>query len=1018
MERRFTKKKFLTSFLLLVFIGCISYSGYSQELAIRGTVTDEADAPLPGVSILIKGTVVGTVTDVEGKYTINATSEDNVLVFSFIGYAPKEVAVNGRNTIDVKLAEDAQNLDEVVVVGYGTQKRSDLTGSIKTINMDNIPPSANINLAQTLRGYAAGLNVQGGSTAGSEPSISVRGQTTLSASTTPLIVLDGIIFDGAISDINVADVAQIDVLKDASAAAIYGSRAANGVLLITTKKGEGKKPKINFNTYHGLQDYTNNPVKMMNAEQYARRLVDYNYSQFLYNWYAKNPTGPNDQGGKPVHPGYEEQSILNVLKSEDERQNYLAGNDINWIDETTQIAPISDYNLSISGSGDSFKYYVSGSYTDQKGVQINDQFKRTTLNSKVEGNLLEWMTVGLNTSYSYRDHSGVAADMQFAQNASPLASKYDENGMYPTQFNEEFLMRHPLRSEYFENEDTRKNLFATGYARITVPGIEGLTYDFNYSHNTSSRINNTFYPSTTYEGMSIDGRAVLSNSERTNWIYNHIVKYAKEVIDNHRVDLTLVYTRDKTFGKSSRMDANRFSNEILGYNDVGFAEQFTIASGAWDEGSLGYMARLNYIFNEKYLITGTFRRDGYSGFGAQNKFADFYSLSGAWNISEEGFMEGTRDWLDFAKLRLSYGENGNQGIGRYSSLSRMGTKLYVFGSSPAIGIGPTTLGNAGLSWETTHSTNLGLDFSFLRNRIAGELDFYKSRTTDVLVTRSLPGATGYSSVWTNIGEIANKGIEAELRTLNAEGLIRWDTRFVFAINRDEIVTLYGDGQDDIGNQWFLGQPISAVYDYNRTGGLWTEDELYNGQTHDGFYPGQFRLEDVNGDNKITPGDDRSIVGYQAPNYRFSIGNNISYKNFTLSFLLNSIQGGNGYYIGNLRRLLEATSDYDYAQRQNQPAIRENWTPDNGVDNAPAIYNYPIVSSGNYQDRSFVRLQDVSLRYTFNQDVLNKLKLNSLQAYISGTNLYTWTKWEGFDPELGGWYNMMMRDVSIGVRLGF
>lgn len=987
------------------------------DVTVSGTVTDINGEPLPGVTVSIPGTTVGTATDLDGQYRLTVP-EGSSLVFSFIGFESQTIVVGDQSIIDVTLTETVSALDEVVVIGYGSARRSDLTGSITTIDMDDIPPSANINLAQVLRGYAAGLNVQGGSTAGSEPSISVRGQTTLSASTRPLIVLDGIIFDGSISDINVADVEQIDVLKDASAAAIYGSRSANGVLLITTKKGEGRKPSINFNTYYGFQDYTNNPVKMMNAEQYARRLVDYNYFQYLYNWYAKNPTGPADQGGRPVHPGYEEQSVLNVLKSEDERQNYRAGNEIDWIDEVTQTAPISNFNLSISGAGEGFNYYVSGSYTDQKGVQVGDRYKRTTLNSKVEGDLTNWLTLGLNTSYAYQDQSGIEADMQFAQNASPLASKYDENGMYPVQFNEEFLMRHPLRSEYFDNEDIRKNIFATGYARIQVPEIEGLTYDFNYSHNYTSNTDNVYYPSTTYEGRTTNGRATITNSDRTNWIYNHILKYARGIADNHNLDVTLVYTRDKTFGKSSNIDANRFSNEILGYNNVGFAEQFSIGSGAWDESSVGYMARINYIFNEKYLLTGTYRKDGFSGFGAQNKYADFYSLSGAWNLSEESFMAGANHWLNYLKLRVSYGENGNQGIGRYSSLSRMGTLLYAFGSTPAIGIGPTTLGNAGLSWETTESTNFGIDYAVLNNRISGEIDIYTASTKDVLVTRSLPGATGYRNVWTNIGEIGNKGVELELRTVNLEGPLGWESRFVFSRNRDEIVTLYGDGRDDIGNEWFIGEPISAIYDYRRTGGVWTEEELYAGQTHEGFYPGQFRLEDINGDNAINPGDDRTIIGYETPNFRFSIGNELTYKNFSLSFLLNSIQGGNGYYLGDLRRLLEATSDYDYAQRQNQPAIRENWTPDNGVTDAPAVYNYPKVPSGNYQDRSFVRLQDIALRYSVNPSVLDRYNLQHLQIYISGKNLYTWTDWEGFDPELGGWYDMMMRDISLGIRLGF
>jgi TonB-linked SusC/RagA family outer membrane protein len=589
-------------------------------------------------------------------------------------------------------------------------------------------------------------------------------------------------------------------------------------------------------------------------------------------------------------------------------------------------------------------------------------------------------------------------------------------------------MAHPLRSEYFDNEEYRKNVFASGYARITVPGVKGLTYDFNYSNNYSSHDKDTFYPSTTYEGRADNGVAAIDNSVRTNWIYNHILKYANQLGKDHALDVTLVYTRDKTFGKGSSIDAKRFSTEVLGFHDVGLAELFTVGSSAYDQNSLGYMARLNYIFKERYLLTGTYRKDGFSGFGADHKFADFYSLSAAWNITEEGFMEGTRGWLDNMKIRVSYGENGNQGIGRYSSLSRMETLLYAFGSNSGIGIGPSTIGNNDLGWETTKSTNFGIDYSILKNRISGNIDYYTGKTNDVLVQRSLPGATGYTQVWTNIGEIGNKGIEVELKTVNIEGPLRWESRFVFSLNRDKIVTLYGDGKDDIGNEWFIGEPISAIYDYERTGGVWTEQELYSGQIQDDFYPGQFRLKDINGDNSINPGDDRTIVGYGTPNYRFSIGNTLTYKNFTLAFLINSIQGGNGYYMQDLSRFLEATSDYDYAQRQNQPAIRTNWTPDNGVTDAPAVYNYPSVASGNYQDRSFVRLQDVSLQYTFNKALLEKLRLQNMSVFISGKNLYTWTKWEGFDPELGvgnsafddqsNRYRMMMRDVTVGLRLGF
>lgn len=528
----------------------------------------------------------------------------------------------------------------------------------------------------------------------------------------------------------------------------------------------------------------------------------------------------------------------------------------------------------------------------------------------------------------------------------------------------------------------------------------------------------TYYPSNIFNGSESKGSASISDSESTYWIYNHILRYVNSFANSHKIDITLLYTRDELSGNGSSIDASRFSSETLGYNNVSFAEQNKVASSAYEQSSLGYMARLNYSLMSKYLFTGTFRRDGFSGFGKKNKLADFYSASVAWNITEEGFMQGTKHWLDFLKLRLSYGQNGNQGIGRYSSLSRMRNSNYIFDSTPFIGLAPSTLGNESLGWEKTTSNNIGFDFSLINQRISGNIDIYIADTKNVLVRRNLPGSTGYSIVWTNIGKVNNKGVEIELSTVNFQSPVTWESQFVFSLNRDKIVDLYGDGQDDVGNQWFIGKPISAIYDYERSGGVWTEEELYNGQILDGFYPGQFRLADLNGDNKITSSQDRKIVGYTTPNFRFGIGNTISYKNFTLYFFLNSIQGGGGYYLGNLKRLLEATSDYDYAQRANQPAIRENWTPDNGVTNAPAIYNYPVIASGNYQDRSFLRLQDLTLSYDFDLKLLDKLKIQGLQLYIYGNNLYTWTNWEGFDPELGDYYEMMTRDVNFGLRLRF
>lgn len=990
-----------------------------QDITVTGRVTDASTGEsMPGVNVFIEGTTTGTITDSEGNYSISVSDEDVVLIFSSVGFQRESIIVGGRTVINVSLEEDITLLEEVVAVGYGSMRRSDLTGSLTSINMADMPPAANIDLMQALRGAAPGLNIQGGSKAGDTPTFSIRGQTTLSASQTPLIVRDDIIFHGSISDININDVERIEILKDASAAAVYGAEAANGVILITTKSGTEAKPTVNVSVYTGYQDYTN-VVPHMNAEQYVVKRLDYAWMQDLYSWYGTNPTSPEDNGGRPEPFDYSNQETVLGYLHADEHEYYLAGKETDWINEVTRIAPISDFDLSISGAGDNHNYYFSGSFTDQQGVQINDGFKRTVLTSRVEGSPVDFITVGLNASFSFRDLSGVSNVMSYAnaEFVSPLVPVTDEEGNYPLYYNDEMLMRHPLRFKLVDNEHIRKNLFTTLYANIDIPGIDGLVFDFNYNNNSIMGNEKTFYPSNTFEGEGPNGTASIDNDESNSWIINNILRYEGIFADDHRVNATFVYSHEERYGESSEISASQFENELLSYRNIRFAERSNSTTNAWDETTIGLMARVNYVFRDRYLITGTIRQDGFSGFGEDNKYATFSSLSTGWVVSDEVFMDNL-GWLNLLKFRLSYGENGNKGIGRYSSLSRMDIGNYVFGSSPSVGIRPSTLGNAGLGWETTTSFNLGLDFGVLNNRISGEIDLYQADTKDLLVTRSLPGATGYSDIWTNIGKVANKGVELTLNTVNTDGIFRWESKFVYAINRNQIGELYGDGRDDIGNAWFIGEPISAMYGYERAGGVWTEEEFFAGEVQENFYPGQFRLVDQNNDNRITPDDDRVIIGYGEPNYRFSIGNSLYYGNFSLTFLINSIQGGNGYYVQNNRQFLEATPSYDYANRANQPAVRENWTPFNNVDDAPAIYNYPPLLSAALQDRSFVRLQDITLLYNLPQTLLTTLNIAGLQFYVSGQNLLTFTEWEGYDPELGGSTQLMMKNIITGIRLNF
>ncbi len=1002
--------------LALLLVTSSAFAGASpQQLTVSGTVTDLSTGdPMPGVNIVVKGTVLGALTGLDGKYSLGVSGPNDVLVFSFIGYNTLEVAVAGRTTVDVKLESATTALDEVIVTGYGTQKKSDLTGSVVRVTMDEKATLANLNLSQAMSGTSAGVNVQGSGLAGSDPSLSIRGQTSLSASDAPLVVLDGIIYNGSISNINISDIESVDILKDASAAAVYGSRSANGVMLITTKKGKSEKPQISFNMYYGYQDMTNNPMRVMNAEEYAIRLTDYYYQQDLYAWYKTKPTSAE---GKPVRPDVTNRELVaSRLRTQEERDNYIAGNEIDWVDEVLQIAPIQNYNLSMSGKSERSNYYVSASYTNEEGIQLNDEFSRITFHSNVESKITDWLNVGFNSSYSLRDYSGLEASLSNARACSPLANNKIGQPNYDMYLTGEAYMPYPLNNLYVDHADIRNDLLLVGNARITIPWVKGLTYEFNYSNNYYTRKYNRFYPNTVPEGSGNKGQAIKNPSEERNWIYNNIITYLR-TFGNHQVNATLLYSQEGRNAESSTITASGFDNPVLGYDNLSLGTTVTVGSTAWKENSISYMGRINYSFMDRYLLTATIRRDGFSGFGPNNKFANFPSVSLGWVVTDEPFMSNFQGL--YLKLRTSYGLNGNQGIGRYSSFSRMTADFYVYGPTTAIAVYPSSLGNADLGWETTSSFNVGIDFGILNRRINGSLDLYKAQTTDVLVSRALPPTTGYPSVWTNIGAIDNKGIEFELNSINLTGNLGWETNFVFSLNRDKISKLYGDENDkDVGNSWFVGEPISSIYDYEMMGGVWTEAELYAGQTYNNWYPGQYKYVDQNGDGVIEPNLDRKVIGYRTPSYRWSLNNTFTYKNFTFSFFINSVQGGKKYYKENNASVVNVDFRSDNVLRINASAVRPYWTPENGVTNATGVYNTPAQASGIYESRSFIRLQDVSLAYSFSPQLLNTLNLSACQVFVSSKNPYVWTEWSGWDPETGTSNSPLMRNITAGFRVTF
>ena len=979
----------------------VSSEMLQQKRTINGSVVDDSGAPLPGVSIVIKGTTTGTITDFDGNFSLANVSGDATLLFSFVGMKAQEVLVAGQSSFNIILEEDAIGIEEVVAIGYGRLQKRDLTGSIVNIDMKESANKANVNLMQALQGAVPGVNIGVSSVAGEEPNLSIRGKTSLSGSDKPLIVLDGIIFNGSLNDLNVNDIESLDVLKDASAAAVYGSRAANGVIIITTKSGELGAPKFNLNVYTGFQDISpTDATKVMDGEQYMTRLVDYAYQSVdLLDWYKTNPTSAE---GRPLRPDPTDPTVIsNVARSTEEYNNWLAGNEKDWMDDVLRSsASISNYNLSVSGKNERTSYFISGSYMDQEGITEGDDYEKATMRININNQINDWLKFGIRSSYAFADYSGISADLDKALVASPWANKYNDDGTYTIDLAGESVQRNPFSNTVADNLDVRNNFFVAGNMEVDIPWVKGLKYELSYSNSFDSRRDFSYYPSYTLGGSDNKGSASRKHIFNRSWIINNIISYSKTFTEDHRVNATLLGSRENRTFSTSKLSATNFDIESLGYEGISLgANQFT-DSFAEEENNIAYMARLNYTYKNRYLLTTSIRRDGFSGFSPGNKVAVFKSASLGWVMSEESFLNDV-SWIEFLKLRLSYGENGNQDIGRFGSVAKASTSFTVFGETPYISVRPSSLGNSELTWETTTSLNFGADYIFLKDRLSGSIDYYNAKTEDVLVRRSIPQISGFKDILENIGEVENKGIEFTVSSVNIDTHdFKWKTQFSFSLNRNKLVKLYGGAADyDIGNTWFTGEPINSIYGYNNLGVVYTEEEYFNGQVPDGFYPGQFKIEDVQtnqGSDTYDPDEDRKILGTEDPNYRFGISNNLSYKNFNFSFFINSIQGGGDYYKGTSRYLAGGT---DYARRENQPAIVSYWRPDAPTTNTPGMYWSQPVNGPLLQDRSFVRLQDVSLSYNVPQKLINKLTLKDLRFYVSGKNLATWTDWAGWDPEV-------------------
>lgn len=1014
--------------LCFSFLFLLTTQTFSQNKTISGQVKDATGSPMAGVSVLISGSNKGTTTNEKGDFALSVAG-NSTLIISSTGYVTQEVNVKNITSLQITLNIESSNLSDVVVVGYGTQKKRDLTGAVRRINLEGSPlaNSTNVNVLSALQG-TPGVNVGPIASAGGSPGILIRGQRSLAASNAPLIILDGVIFSGNLNEINTQDIASFDVLMDASSAAIYGSRAANGVIIITTKVGKSGKPIINISNNYGIQSWTRKPEMRFNDDfiewrRYNRKLA-----------------------------GQADLSIEKILDPK-EVIAYKAGQNVDWLDEITQYAPLNDLNMSVSGKSDNINYYVSGSFLDQKGVIFNDKFKKYNIASKVDVKITKWLTAGLNYYYSTRDYSGLTPNLVMATTNTPYAYKWlDESrnilDRYPAPAN---ILNPFWDIQYRDNLEKFTSTRTIGYLSADIPYVKGLNFRMNITKNKSETVSGNFIHETEFINPDnpadianqakflVNTSGSMSNTVDASWEIQNLLTYKKS-FNNHNLDLLAGYQRDYRSISTLSSSASDFAGAgttVLGFYGLhlGNPANQRASSRINERSNLGYLGRINYNYKSKYYLTGNYRRDGYSAFAPGNKFADFYGGALAYAISEENFFKRILPKVNYLKFRLGYGQNGNQGIDPYETLSNIGSGSTVFGSTTTLFISQSNLPNQKLSWETTTTLNLGLNFTAFDNRISGDLNIYSSQTTDQLLTRTIPFLTGYNSVRTNIGRVDNKGIEASLTGVvlkpeKPNGL-RWEVTLNVWKNRNKIVHLLGadaDGDgiedDDLGNRWFIGKPISAIYDYRVDGIVQTGDLDYINKY--GAKPGDLKILDINGtkrgdglpDGKLNSLD-RTIIGYGQPNFSWSFANTVAYKNWQLYFNINAIMGGgkNNYYrAGNNSYFLGAFGNNQQQNWLNKPY----WTPETPT-NKFTRPNYSNPYGYGYNDaRQFIRLQDISLQYSLIQPQLDKLKIKGLRIYVSARNPIVFTKWLGADPENAGGLaaSPVFTTINFGTNLTF
>lgn len=951
---------------------------FAQQITVQGVVKDQTGETVIGASVMEKGTTNGTITGIDGDFSLNM-SPNGTLVVSFVGYKTQEVQVKGQKQLQVVLSEDAEMLDEVVVIGYGTMKKSDLTGAVSSIGNKDIKDSPVSNLGQAIQGKISGVQIVDAGKPGDNVSIKIRGLGSIN-NCDPLVVIDGVPTDLGLSSLNMADVERLDVLKDASATAIYGSRGANGVVMITTKRGTEGKGKLAVSANYSFQNATNVP-SLLNAAQYAELSND---------MMVNSGRNPNPEWANPSELG--------------------AGTD--WMDELLRTGVMQNYTVSYSGGNEKSHYYVSGGFLDQSGIVKSVNYRRFTFQSNSDAQVLKWLKFSNNITFSADTKKSGSYNIGDALKALPIYPVKNEDGSWSgPDGNSEWYgsTRNPIGPTYLNKSQTDGyNFLANLTAELTF--TKWLKFKSTFGYDAKFWFIDNFTPKYNWKPTPTEETSrYKSDNKSFTYLWDNYFLFDHTFAEKHRVGLMAGMSAQWNTNDYLNAQKNVFMFDNVHEMDNG-EEMYAIGGNETEWALLSYMARVNYSYEDRYLLTATIRRDGSSRFGKKHRWGTFPSVSVAWRASQEKWFP-KNDYINDLKVRAGYGVTGSQAsVGNYSYLASYNTSVYPFGISSGnqTALVSSTLANPYIHWEEVAQTNIGFDASLFNSRVMFSFDAYLKETRDMLVKASIPITSGFedtTTTYTNAGKVRNQGIEMSLHTINLTGELGWETNVTATYNKNKIKDLNSDVPyyiNQINNSYVTmlakDYPINVFYGYVTDGIFQNQSEVNTHAVQPGAEPGDIRFRDLNNDGVINDSD-RTVIGNPNPSWLFSMNNSLSYKGFELSVFLQGIAGNKIYNANNI-------DNTGMAAAYNQTTdVLKRWQGEGTSNSMPrAVFGDPNqntrVSDRFVENGSYLRLKNITLSYTFPKQWLQKAQIENARLSLSCENVATITGYSGFDPEVG------------------